>query len=103
MGAEPTSPYAQVEQLTNLLKNRVNSQWNPSVHGRLEAKTIENIEKQTIRRLYWDNKVPGTRAGTRAAAAPSLVPQDPWMRAKSTAPSPAKQGGQSGTMMDLDA
>ena len=31
------------------------------------------------------------------------LPQDPWMKAKSVAPSSAKSGGQSGTRMDLDA
>ena len=38
----------------------------------LEAKIIEDIVKQTVRRLCWDSKVPGTCAGTKAAAAPSF-------------------------------
>ena len=40
----------------------------------MEAKTIEDIENQTVRRLLWDNKVPETSAETRAAAAPGPVP-----------------------------
>ena len=36
----------------------------------MEAKLIEDIEKKMVRRLLWDSKVPGTRVGTRAAAAP---------------------------------
>ena len=43
-----------------------------------------------------DKKVPGTNAGTRAAAAPGPpllgLLQDSWERAGLTAPSPAKQG-----------
>ena len=30
--AEPSSPCAQLENLANLLRNRVNSQWNPSLY-----------------------------------------------------------------------
>ena len=40
----------------------------------LEAKIVEGIEKQMVRRLLWDGKVPGTSAGTRAAAAPGPGP-----------------------------
>ena len=43
----------------------------------MEAKTVENIEKQTMKRLLWDGKVPGTRAGTRAATVHSLAPAGP--------------------------
>ena len=35
---------------------------------RLEAKIVEDIEEQMVRRLCWDGKVPGTSIGTRAAA-----------------------------------
>ena len=65
---------------------------------------VGDIEKQIVRRLGWDGKVPGTSMGTRATETPSQhLTQDPWMRAKSTAPSLAKQGGQSGTRIDQDA
>ena len=37
--------------------------------GRLEAKIVEDIEKQMVRRVHWDGKVPGASAGTRAVAA----------------------------------
>ena len=43
----------------------------------MEAKTVEDIEKQMVRRLPWDSKVPGTREGTRAAAAPDPAPSGP--------------------------
>ena len=39
-----------------------------------EAKTIEDVEKQTGRKLHWEGKVPGTCAGFKAAAVPGLVP-----------------------------
>ena len=98
VGAEPTSPCAQVEHLASLLRNRT----NVSQHiWRLEAKIVDNIEKQVVRRLLWDGEVPGTSSGTRAAVAHGqCLPRDSWKRAKSTAPSSAKQ---SGTRMDLDA
>ena len=32
------------------------------------------MKNQTVRRVLQDNKVPGTSAGTRAAAGPSLAP-----------------------------
>ena len=52
MGAEPSSPNAQLEHLADLLRNRVNSQvWRPKI--------VEDIEKQTVRRLHWVGKVPG--------------------------------------------
>ena len=35
---------------------------------------VEDIEKETVRRLHGDSKVPGTSVGTKAAAAPGLVP-----------------------------
>ena len=39
----------------------------------MEAKVVEDIEKQMVRRFLWDNKVPGTNAGTMAAAVPGSV------------------------------
>ena len=44
--AEPTFPYARVEHLANLLRNRVNSQWNPSLYEVWRQKIVEDIEKQ---------------------------------------------------------
>ena len=74
VGAEPSSPCAQLEHLANLLRNRVNTQWNPNLYEVQRPKIAEDIEKQTVRRLHWDGKVPRICAETNAAAAPSPVP-----------------------------
>ena len=74
MGAEPSSPSAQLEHLANLLRSRVNNQWNPSLYEVWRPKIVEDIEKQTVRRLCWDAKVPGICAGTKATEAPHPVP-----------------------------
>ena len=42
------------------LKNRVNSQLNPSLHEVWKPKIAEDIENQTVRRLCRDSIVPGT-------------------------------------------
>ena len=70
MGAESISPCIWVKHLTDLLRNKVNSQQYPSVYEDRRPKSVEDTEKQTVRRLLQDNKVPGTRVGTRATAAP---------------------------------
>ena len=48
-----------------------------------------------VRRLLWDDKIPGTSVGIRVAAAPGLTPagllQDSWKRARSMAPSLANR------------
>ena len=67
MGAEPTCSCTQLGHLANLLKNRVNSQQNPSLYEVWRPKIAEDIEKQLVRRLCWEGKVPGICAGTRAA------------------------------------
>ena len=46
----------------------------------LEAKIVEDIEKQMVRRLLCDGKVPGTSMGTRAAASPGPAPARPAAR-----------------------
>ena len=51
MGAETSSPCAQLEHLADLLRNRVNSQWNPSLYEVWRPKIAEDVEKQTVRRL----------------------------------------------------
>ena len=70
----PSSPCAQLQHLADLPRNRVNCQHNPSLYEIWKQKIAEDIEKQTVRRLSWDGKVPGICAGTKAAAAPSLAP-----------------------------
>ena len=62
--------------LADLLKNRVNSQWNPSLYEVWRQKIAEDIEKQPVRRLCWDGKVPGICVGTKAAVAPSPAPAE---------------------------
>ena len=59
VGVEPSSPCAQLEHLADLLRNRVNSQWNPSLYEVWRPKIVDDIEKQMVRRLCWDSKVPG--------------------------------------------
>ena len=71
-----------------------------------DQKVQRTLRKQKVRGLLQDKKVPGTNAGTRAAAAPGPpllgLLQDSWERAGLTAPSPAKQG-LSNTVGDLVA
>ena len=47
--AKPSFPCAQLEHLADLLRNRVNSQWNPSLYEVWRQKILEDIEKQTVR------------------------------------------------------
>ena len=93
MGVEPSSPCAQLEHLADLLRNRVNSQWNPSLYEVWRQKFTENIEKQMVMRLNWDGKVPGIYSGTKAAAAPSWRRlKDTGRRVRTPAPSPIRAG-----------
>ena len=96
MGAELTSPCTWVKHLPTLLRNKANSQEQPSVYEDRDQKVQRTLRKQKVRGLLQDKKVPGTNAGTRVAAAPGPpvqgLLQDPWERAGLTAPSPAKQG-----------
>ena len=52
----------------------MNSQWNPSLYEVWRPKKAEDIEKQTVRRVYWDGKFPGVSLGTKAAEAPGPAP-----------------------------
>ena len=74
MGAEPSSPCAQLEHLADLLRNRVNSQLNPSLYEVWRQKFTEDIEKHMVRRLNWDGKVPGILTGTKTAVVPRPKP-----------------------------
>ena len=71
-----------------------------------DQKVQRTLRKQKVRGLLQDKKIPGTSAGTRAAAAPGPhlpgLTQNSWERAGLTAPSPDKQGP-SDTMRDLVA
>ena len=64
VGAESSSPCAQLEHLADILRNGVNNQWNLSLYEVWRTKIIEDIEKQTERRLRWDAKVAGICTGT---------------------------------------
>ena len=59
-------------------------------------KVQRTLQKQKVRGLLQDKKVPGINVGTKATAAPGPplpgLPQDSWERARLMAPSPAKQG-----------
>ena len=56
-------------------------------------KVQRTLRKQKVRGLIQDKKVPGTKAGNRAAAAPVRpMSEDSWERPGLMAPSPAKQG-----------
>ena len=74
MGAEPSSPCAQLEHPAELLRNRENCQQNPSLYEVWRQKFAEDIEKQKVRRLPWDSKVPGICTETKATEAPGLAP-----------------------------
>ena len=66
VGAEPSSPSVQLEHLADLQRNLGNSQQNPSLYEVWRPKIVEDIEKQTVKRLHWDSKVPGICAGNQA-------------------------------------
>ena len=106
MGVEITSPCTWVKHLPILLRNKANSQKQPSVYEDRKPKVQRTLRKQKVRGLLQDKKVPGTNAGIRAAVAPDPpmrgLPQDSWERAGLTAPSAAKQG-LSNTVRDLVA
>ena len=71
-----------------------------------DQKVKRTLQKQMVRGLPQDKKVPGTSVGTRVTAAPGPrplgLPQDSWETADLMAPSPAKQGFSS-TKRDLVA
>ena len=92
MGAEPSSPCAQLEHLADLLRNRVNSQWNPSFYEVWRPKSIEDIKKQMVMRLHWDGKVPGICARTKAAVALAQHLLQEGKRVRAPAPSPNRAG-----------
>ena len=64
VGAQPSSLCAQLKELADLLRNRVNSQWNPSLYEVWRPKIVEDIENQMVRRLCWDSRFPGSCTGT---------------------------------------
>ena len=41
---------------------------------KIGGQKCRRLKNQMVRRVFWDNKVPGTSVGTRVAAAPDPVP-----------------------------
>ena len=72
VGAELTSPCTWVKHLPTPLRNKVNSQKQPSIYEDRRPKSIEVTEKTDEKRIASGRKVPGTSTGTRATAAPGL-------------------------------
>ena len=71
----------------------MNSQWNPSLYEVWRQKIAEDVEKQVVRRVCWDSKVPGICARTKVAVPLAWhVPQDTWRKVRSPAPSPSRAG-----------
>ena len=71
--AEPSSPCAQLEHLANLLSNRVNSQWNPSLYEVWRPNIVEDIEKPTMKRLSQVRSLVSAQ-GPRSLWPPSQAP-----------------------------
>ena len=99
MGVEPSSVCAQLEHLADLLRNRVNSQWNPSIYEVWRPKIVEDIEKQMVRQLCWDGKVPAQ--GPRCPQ-PGTCHRILGGELDHQLPPLTEQGGQPDTRRDLD-
>ena len=80
----------------------MNSQQNPSLYEVWRPKIVDDIEKQTVRKMRWDGKVPGIYTGTKAVAAPGPGPAAGAELEHQFPPLP-EQGGQPSTRRDLDA
>ena len=106
MGAELTSLCTWVKHLPILLRNKANSQKQPSIYEDRRPKGIEDTEKREGKGIASGQKGPWDQHGDQGNCSPSPVlqglPQDSWERAGLTAPSPAKQGW-SNTVRDLVA
>ena len=106
MGAELTSPCTWVKHLPTLLRNKANSQKQPSVYEDRKPKSTEDTEKTEGKGIVsgqkgpWDQRRDQGSCSPRPAL-PGLL-QDSWERAGLTAPSPAKQG-LSNTVRDVVA
>ena len=71
----------------------MNSQWNPSLYEVWRQKIAEDVEKQVVRRVCWDSKVPGICARTKVAVPPGrCLLQDMGRRVRAPAPSPTREG-----------
>ena len=104
MGVEASSPCAQLEDLADLLRNRVNNQLNPSLYEVWRQKIAEDNEEQTVRRVHWDSKVPGICIGTKATGAlPGACCRIQGGELDHQLPPLPEQGGQPSTRRNLDA
>ena len=102
---EPSSLYVQLEHIADLPTNRVNSQRNPSLYEVWRQEITEDNEKQTVRRMRWDGKVPEICFGTKASAAPRSTPAAGYGggELQDQLPPLPEQGGQPCTRRDLGA
>ena len=105
VGAEPSSPCAQLEHLADLLRNTVNSQQSPTLYEVCRSKIAEDIEKQTVMSLCWAGKVPGICAGTLGHCGPwsTACHRILGVELEHQLPPLPEQGGQPGNRRDLDA
>ena len=80
-GSRVHFPSTPVKYLADL-RSRANSQQYSSIYEDWRPK-IEESKDQTVRRVFKDNKVPGTRSGTtEATARVQGLLQDSWERAR---------------------
>ena len=90
MGADPTSPCAQLEHLADLLRNRVNIQWNPSI-GR--PKIAEDIEKTDSEEIALGWKGPwDLHRDLGLCGLGQCLPWDTGRTVRSPAPIPTRAG-----------
>ena len=94
MGVELTSPCTWVKHLPILLRNKANSQKQPSVYGDRRPKSEEDIENTDSKGIASGQKGPWDQRRVQGGCSPPLLglPQDFWERAGLMAPSPARQG-----------
>ena len=104
VGAELTSPFTWVKHLPTPLRNKANSQKQPSIYEDRRPKSTEDTEKTEGKGIASGQKGPWDKREDQEDCSPRPAPigQDSWETAGLTAPSPAKQG-LSSTKRDLVA
>ena len=106
MGAELTSPCTWVKHLPILLRNKANSQKQPSVYKDERPKSTEDTEKTEGKGIASGQKGPWDQRRDQGSCSPRPTTARPaaGLLGKSwvNAPSPAKQG-LSNTVRDLVA
>ena len=106
MGAELTSPCTWVKHLPTLLRNKANSQKQPSVYEDRRPKSTEDTEKTEGKGIASRQKGPWDQWGDQGSCSPRPAREGPAAGllggSQLTAPSTAKQG-LSNTVRDLVA